>query len=248
MSQQPSYDPYGYQGSGYPDQGGYYYQQPQQPYAPPQQYQPSGYYQPPPPPAGTNGWAVASLIFGILGGILLSVIFGIIALVQIPKRRQKGKGLAITGLVLSGLWVLGIVAAVVVAINTSADRDADGDIVSGGSVSVTELKAGDCFNGLTENGTVIRVNAVPCAEPHDAEVFAVFELAGTEFPGDDKVFEDAEKGCNDRLPDYSNRAVEDASIELYVFHPTRQSWARGDHEVTCIVGSPSQKITGSLKD
>ena len=255
---QPPHDPYGYQNSGYPDQGGYQqpqYQQPQyqQPQYP-QQYQPEYYQQPsyyqqaPPPPAGTNGWAVASLIFGILGGVLLSVIFGIVALVQIPKRRQKGKGLAVTGLVLSALWVLGIVAAVIFAAANSANRNDAGDIVDSGTVSVNDLKAGDCFNGLTDSGTVLSVDAVPCADPHDAEVLAVFSLTGTAFPGDQAVFDQAEKGCNDRLADYSNKAVEDDSIELYVFHPTQQSWSRGDHEVTCIIGNPNEKITGSLKD
>ena len=38
-------------------------------------------------PQKTNGFAIASLIFGIIGGVLLSVIFGFVALSQIKKRK-----------------------------------------------------------------------------------------------------------------------------------------------------------------
>jgi hypothetical protein len=31
---------------------------------------------------GTNGWAIAAFVIGILGGTILSVIFAIVALVQ----------------------------------------------------------------------------------------------------------------------------------------------------------------------
>lgn len=66
------------------------------------------------PPAGADRrpmsrWAVASLVFGLFGGSLFSVVFGIIALRRIRARGQRGRGFAIAGLVLSGLWTLLIV-------------------------------------------------------------------------------------------------------------------------------------------
>src|SRR5215831_2024091 len=64
-----------------------------------------GYIAPPPPRRPTNGFAIASLIFGILGGVVLSVIFGLVALSQIRRRQQSGRGLAIAGLALSGACI-----------------------------------------------------------------------------------------------------------------------------------------------
>lgn len=63
--------------------------------------------------SSTSGWAIASLVLGIVGGVVLSVIFGIVALGKIRDTGQKGRGMAIAGIVLSGVWVVVLVLAVV---------------------------------------------------------------------------------------------------------------------------------------
>jgi hypothetical protein len=64
---------------------------------------------------GVNGFAVAGLIMGILGG-LLGPIFCIVALNQISGTRQTGRGMAIAGLVFSGLWLAVIILVIVGAL------------------------------------------------------------------------------------------------------------------------------------
>ena len=59
---------------------------------------------------GTNGYAVAGLILGAVGGLtllglVLGPVFSIIGLNQIAGTRQKGRGMAIGGLVLTGTWL-----------------------------------------------------------------------------------------------------------------------------------------------
>lgn len=108
-------------GSPQPGYGQPYSPQPygaQPGYAAPQGYgaQPYGGYGAPPKP-GTNGFAVAALVFGIIGGPLLAVIFGHVALNQIKRNGQGGRGMAITGAVLGYLWfVIGLIA-IVAAVN-----------------------------------------------------------------------------------------------------------------------------------
>ena len=98
------------------------------------------------PKPGTNGFAIASFVLGLLGGVLLSVIFGIVALSKIRHQPQRGKGLAIAGLCLSGVWVVGIVAVLVVNAQTASQRSAaTGQITKNGHLGVLSLQAGDCF-------------------------------------------------------------------------------------------------------
>jgi hypothetical protein len=50
-------------------------------------------------------WAVVSLIFGILGGILISVVCGIIGLNR-AKQGQGGRGMAIAGIILGSIGLV----------------------------------------------------------------------------------------------------------------------------------------------
>ena len=72
------------------------------------------YYTADSPASGTNGFAIAAFVLGLVGFVVLSVIFGIVALNKLRDRPQRGKGLAIAGLCLSGVWVV-IFAAVLAA-------------------------------------------------------------------------------------------------------------------------------------
>jgi hypothetical protein len=69
--------------------------------------------------AKTNGFAVASLVLGIVWvywiGSVLAVIFGFIALNQIKKLNgvQSGKGMAIAGLVLGFIGIAMIIVVVI---------------------------------------------------------------------------------------------------------------------------------------
>jgi Domain of unknown function (DUF4190) len=70
-----------------------------------------------PPPAGpATRLALAALVLGLLGFALvtgiLSVILGLSALSRIRESPQPGRGLAVAGIVLSGLWALAIGVAI----------------------------------------------------------------------------------------------------------------------------------------
>ena len=56
------------------------------------------------PKGGTNGWAIASLVTGIVGCFPLALIFGYVALSQIKKDPSiGGRGFAVAGVVLG--WI-----------------------------------------------------------------------------------------------------------------------------------------------
>lgn len=204
---------------------------------PPQQYhyQLSPYPQEPAlsRPRGTNGFAIAALIFGILGGFLLSVIFGIVALVKIRKTGQSGKGLAIAGLALSGVWLLVIGTAVVLA-----GKD--------GKVSVDRVQTGDCIKTLSESDVVYRMPVVPCTQPHQGEVYGEFELTRGDYPGDAAIENEASSQCGTLLERYAPQAVDFAG-DMFYLYPRSTDWRRGDRTVTCIAYS-DPAVTGSLKD
>jgi hypothetical protein len=211
-----------------PPPGGY----PPPPYYPAPPYYPGpGAY--PPPAPGTNWWAVISLVFGVIGGVLISVVCGIVGLNR-ARKGQGGRGMAIAGLVLSGLWVLGIVALVVFLV-----------LFDKGTVSATEVKAGDCLKELPASGLVVTVDTAPCGEPHAGEIFSVMTMPDGDFPGQFAI-EEYQNKCAPELADYSPEAAEDADVGLFVLYPSEDSWGQGDRTVTCIATTDSPR-TGALK-
>lgn len=70
--------------------------------------------------APTNGFAVAALVLGLVGGSLLAVVFGHIALSQIRRIGQHGRGMAIAGLVLGYVGMAASVAVVIWLVATAS--------------------------------------------------------------------------------------------------------------------------------
>lgn len=69
----------------------------------------------------TNTMAILALVFAVLGG-WLSIVFGILALNQIKRTGEQGRGLAVAALVIAGVWVLGFAAFAAVGISSNLNR------------------------------------------------------------------------------------------------------------------------------
>jgi Domain of unknown function (DUF4190)/Septum formation len=199
---------------------------------------PAGAYASPAPKPGTNGFAIAALVLGIIPICFLGLVFGIVALVQIGKSRQKGKGLAIAGLVLTGLWLVGLVTAGVVSGLNDAHRSDSGSITKAGQLSTEDLRVGDCFNGLDDvkiGDTVRTVTAVPCDKLHEAEDYAHVKLEGSAYPGT-TALQDQSTGrpCVDQLKVVAPSTFRARSVSIIWIYPQKLAWRLGNHHLECI--------------
>ncbi len=196
---------------------------------------------PPPPPWArpgssrpTNGAAITSLVLGVFALVPFSVGFGIAALRQIPRRGQSGKGLAIGGLVLSALWTVGIAGVTAIAVLTGAQRSEDGRVTEAGSVNVFDVRVGDCIEEVAEDPSATSVDAVPCADPHRAQVITTIALPDGDWPGERVVFSEADRGCLEALESETTPSNRN-ELESFYLHPTEQSWeVRDDRDIVCI--------------
>ena len=202
------------------------------------------------PAPGTNGFAIASFVLGLLSVVLLSVIFGIIALNKLHHRPQRGKGLAIAGLCLSGLWLAGIAAVLVVSSVTAAQRwGTTGQITKNGHLSVFSLRAGDCFQNPTGSQAdtgMTQVTAVPCASSHDAQVIAQLPVPGSAYPGHAALHAQALPGCRASIAAVVDRSKLTSTMKLLWIYPLPQAWTNGLRTISCLIVDSSQDLTSSL--
>jgi hypothetical protein len=125
--------------------------------------------------------------------------------------------------------------------------------VESGEVSAHDIRVGDCYMddggpGGEGGKDIFGVEAVPCDEPHDNEVYASFALADGDFPGADEVFHLALAGCVRRFADFTAVAYGATSLEVKTLHPTRLSWVSlGDRGVTCAVFDPAGPLERSVR-
>ncbi len=111
--------------------------------------------------------------------------------------------------------------------------------------SVFRLHPGECVNSPQNAASATRV--VPCAQPHDAEIFAAFRLAGHSWPGAAAVGARARLGCMSRLGGYLNPQLATATLAESYIYPSAGAWDVGERTVICEVRSTQGKLTGSVR-
>ncbi|MBD0707496.1 MULTISPECIES: DUF4190 domain-containing protein [unclassified Streptomyces] len=220
-------------------------------------YGPAGPYGAPPGPYGqprrtTNGLAIGSLVSGIVCCLPpLGLILGLVALPQIRKRGQAGKGLAIAGMALSVvsclLVVLGFVSgnfsAVVDGMKEGVDKVSR-------ARSPESLRIGQCFDDPDKSKDFSTgVTIVDCAKPHDGEVTGTFRI--TEFgawPGEDDIEKSAETGCEKINADYAlDTWAIPLDVWIFYYMPSKPTWRAGDRNVVCALASDKKPFSGSVR-
>jgi hypothetical protein len=108
------------------------------------------------------------------------------------------------------------------------------------------LETGQCFDRPSDPD-VTSVPSVPCRQPHDLEVIAVFTLDEGEYPGRPEVARAAGDGCQQRFADYVGTTLDSSGLLLVPYTPDRLAWEQGDRDVTCAVSRADGQLEGSVE-
>jgi hypothetical protein len=219
-------------------------------------YPPAGYGGPDPyARRGFSGFAIASFVTGLvlpLVGIVTALPLGIIALVKISRSRDKGGWMAVTGIVLSGLWWVAIMALGLWIDAHTAHRNDAGQIDRAGTISFAQVRDGDCLSmsGMHDTGiggsvtvNTLHLKGIPCAESHDAQALHIAVLSASSYPGDYAIRSRTERAC---APAYASFAPTGyRSLTLY---PKESTWnATDSHRAIClVVAADLQPTQGSV--
>jgi hypothetical protein len=152
-----------------------------------------------------------------------------------------------------GRWIAGATVAGGVAVfagtgafDDGTTRNDAGQIEEAGGLGAFVLRVGDCVQ-LPDEMEVVSVEGVPCSTPHDAEVYARFDLPELDSFDADEVGALSDEGCFDRWSDAIGTVYEDdPDLDYTLLEPTAESWTEGDREVSCLVTSvDGDPLTGS---
>ncbi|GAA2721981.1 hypothetical protein [Actinocorallia aurantiaca] len=237
---QPPYQPGPPQGPGYPQQGpGYppaagYPQAPGHPQTPP----PFGAPQPPPgnvfapPPPGPRKNNKGPLV-GCLGVVAVVVIFIAIRVVGNIASDGVSKGIE--------------------AID-DPDRTTSGEITDQGNLDPLKLQVGDCYHNsissVDTTETVRSIDAIPCTDRHNAQVFSETTMSGvyptaTQFV--DKCTEQAKSWAGRYGSAYQALEQRDPNFSVSAFFPLIGQWSTtGANRITCSLVSSTGDLGAKL--
>ena len=150
-------------------------------------------------------------------------------------------------------WIPAVVIVLAVGYFTQARRTDTGEIDTGGTVSVDELRTGDCFNNSDDSELISQVDGIPCEDPHVYEVFALVTYDAPAFPTDQEMDTVFQKQCAPPFASYVGVPYADSELWGTMITPSEETWADGDRSFVCILHSaPDDEnnlsdLTGSMQ-
>jgi hypothetical protein len=167
-------------------------------------------------------------------------------------------------------WAVGavcavIVAAVVLTLGSSHHGASAGSSVSAGpssaaptptvgNLQLSQLRVGDCLSGAnmdlnTSNPWPKLTLAVPCNQPHTAEVFLAdnnFWPQNSPFPGSSTISKDGNAACNNAFRAYVGVVYSKSIYTWTNIIPNASTWPSGDRALHCVAYySTSQQRAGA---
>lgn len=118
-----------------------------------------------------------------------------------------------------------------------------------------DLGVGQCFDTIDDPAVDdLAVWVVDCEQPHGYEVYDVVTYEGegagrgTDYPGSAVVQDWAEQACFDRFEAFVGVRWTISELDISVWWPSEESWARADRTVICTAMSDTgDRLTGTQR-
>lgn len=127
-------------------------------------------------------------------------------------------------------------------------RDDTGHITKKGSLSVFELRKGDCLDPAADvSGDIDKIAVAPCDEPHSQEVYALVEAPEQPYPGPEGLATTANALCIGAMQEDLSLSPDDGYYFSYLL-PSFNGWNNDkDRTILCVFVFPTMGlVTGSV--
>lgn len=177
---------------------------------------------------------------------------GIVALRRIKKGTLRGRGVAITGVLLSSLFLIASVLAVAtLALDGTWARMLEtptaGDVPATRTGSPVNLDVGNCVATLPVTTEVGEVTLTPCSDEHRLQVIDRLGVDGEAYPGPEALFDRARQACSASLDALTTGGDgPSSSYEPWHLVPSEDNWSAGERNIICFARSTSGPVTSDV--
>jgi hypothetical protein len=164
-----------------------------------------------------------------------------------PVRSSMG---GVGGGLLRRFGWLGVVAAFAVGgAIFAAQRNDNGEITQGGTLAISDVRVGDCFNPKDVDAEQAdEVDAKRCDETHQFEMMFAGAMRDGGYPLDSEFEGFVQAACLPAFDEYVGMAYQDSRLDVVWYFPLEEGWGNGDHQVQCAVYDPfDSELDSSLR-
>lgn len=142
-----------------------------------------------------------------------------------------------------------VLSLLLVACSEEPERGQSGEITEEGELGIDAVQVGDCVQDDTAfGGEAASIVAVPCTDPHNAQVYHELTLTGIDEFDPEAVSDAAGDGCLEAFEGFVGMPYDRSELLFYWFSPTADSWDAGDRHVICYVwAGEGETLTESLE-
>lgn len=177
-----------------------------------------------------------------LVGAIVAVGFAVQVWRHTRLTHERGRLVAGVGVVFGVAWVVGI-AVLSQGVNTTAGRSDAGNVNHGGHIEIGAVAQWDCLDLPIKQGSfsLFDLLAIPCHQPHDAQVVAIVPINRMTFPGTGPISVRVKAGCGAPLG-----RVEQQGYAGIVIVPTADTWNQpGGRRGLCLAVQPDHSLTST---
>jgi len=197
-------------------------------------------YRPEAPP--WSAMAVVAFVLALTGFGLVAIVLGGIARKRLRTSGERGNGLAV-----AAQWVgaLGLLASIALGLLASNVLQQIREQLTGRGPGPS-FAVGQCLEGVAAVESPTSV-AVPCTEPHLAEVVATVPLPreSSVYPEPEVLGPVLEEPCLAAASALLPQEHWLAGVDVWWSVPDEQAWAQGSRTGMCLLGSEDVEVVGS---
>jgi hypothetical protein len=194
-----------------------------------------------------DGLAIAAFVVGILMLFPLSFAFAVVAIRRIARGTSRGTGFVVAALTLSGIGAAFTALLILGAtLDATSPRNDVGTITKQSEISTQDLRPGDCVRLTQANSSLSTLPAMPCSDPHNAEVMMIIQAAPSPYPGEQTLVTRADAECKAQVTALLDAIPSSLSVAVYV--AAQGTWDQGNRSEVCLLLHPGGDITTDMRN
>jgi hypothetical protein len=122
---------------------------------------------------------------------------------------------------------------------SQAKRSSDGSITTKGDLDAFSIKTGDCFTNPGEATDFSKVTALPCTQPHTAQVYGSFTYpdATNTAPDDTTMESTVADQCKPFEASINTTFASTNNMYGAYIRPNDDAWSKGNYTILCVISS-----------